>query len=233
VKYFCCRTCGFLQTEEPYWLGEAYSSAIASIDTGILYRNLLNQQVTTAVINVLFPRIGSALDFGAGHGIFVRLMRDTGFNFFWQDLHATNDYARGFEHTADAHYDFVTSFEVLEHLVDPYETIAEMMRLSPALLVSTELVPDPTPKVRDWWYYATASGQHVSFYSLESLRFIARKFGRHLVSCGPYHLFTQSPQSELLFRMATSQRFSGILRSFRKRKSLMMEDFRLLSGSLA
>lgn len=28
IDYFKCSTCGFVQTEEPYWLEEAYSSAV-------------------------------------------------------------------------------------------------------------------------------------------------------------------------------------------------------------
>jgi hypothetical protein len=35
VRYFFCGSCGLLQTEEPFWLDEAYSSAIADADTGM------------------------------------------------------------------------------------------------------------------------------------------------------------------------------------------------------
>src|SRR5215831_8216569 len=40
VHYFLCGTCGLIQTEQPYWLDEAYSSAIADADTGLVSRNL-------------------------------------------------------------------------------------------------------------------------------------------------------------------------------------------------
>ncbi len=105
IKYFRCPSCGFVQTETPYWLEEAYSSAISGLDTGILYRNLLNQRFTTAVLNLLVPEARRSLDYGGGHGIFVRLMRDSGFEFSWNDLYATNDYARGFDHEKDDTYD--------------------------------------------------------------------------------------------------------------------------------
>jgi hypothetical protein len=82
-------------------------------DVGIMLRNLMNREVASAVLNLLFPKMSSAVDFGAGHGVFVRLMRDRGFNFFWSDLHATNDYARGFEYQEGSTYDFLTAFEVL------------------------------------------------------------------------------------------------------------------------
>lgn len=229
VTYFRCVACGFVQTEFPYWLEEAYSSAISRMDTGILYRNLLNQRLTTAVLNLLYPKAKRLLDFGAGHGIFVRLMRDGGFNFFWHDLHASNDYARGFEQKEDQTYDFLTSFEVLEHLVDPIADISKMMSRSPNVFVSTELLPNPTPKVSDWWYYIPASGQHVSFYTPEALRSIARRFGRTLMSHGPYHLFATTPPNSLLFRLAMSQRVARIAQMLRKRESLMNSDFELMS----
>ena len=72
VQYFRCDRCGFIQTEAPYWLEEAYSSAIAMQDVGIMQRNLVNCEVTSAVLNLLFPQISGSVDFGGGHGVFVR-----------------------------------------------------------------------------------------------------------------------------------------------------------------
>jgi CO dehydrogenase/acetyl-CoA synthase gamma subunit (corrinoid Fe-S protein) len=40
VKYFKCRGCGFLFTEEPFWLSEAYKNPINIYDTGIMTRNI-------------------------------------------------------------------------------------------------------------------------------------------------------------------------------------------------
>ena len=39
VEYFECSECGYVQTEEPTWLDEAYSSPINLSDTGIMARN--------------------------------------------------------------------------------------------------------------------------------------------------------------------------------------------------
>ena len=44
IAYFKCPHCGFIQTEEPYWLDEAYSSAITSSDIGLMQRNVLLSQ---------------------------------------------------------------------------------------------------------------------------------------------------------------------------------------------
>ena len=79
VRYFRCEQCGFIQTEQcRTGFEEAYSSAIARQDVGIMQRNLINCEITSAVLNLLYPRVSRAVDFGAGHGILVRLMRDEG-----------------------------------------------------------------------------------------------------------------------------------------------------------
>ena len=228
IKYYRCMSCGFVQTETPYWLKEAYSAAISRLDTGILFRNLQNHHITAAVINALIPETKRSLDYGAGHGIFVRLMRDSGYDFLWHDPYATNDYAGGFEHKMGDTYDLLTSFEVLEHLVDPVDELSKMMTLSPNVLITTELLPNPTPKISEWWYYAPLSGQHISFYTPDTLKMIALRFGRILTSRGPYHLFTVEPKNKLLFRIAASVNGSRIMNALCKRPSLKESDYQIM-----
>lgn len=229
VRYFRCAACGFIQTETPYWLNEAYSSAIAKQDVGIMQRNLLNRELTTAVLNLLLPEAKRCVDYGAGHGMFVRLMRDRGFDFRWYDSHATNDYARGFEYEPGQTSEFLTAFEVLEHLMDPIADLARMMAISDNVFVSTLLVPDPVPKLADWWYFVPSTGQHISFYTLDSLQLLAKRFGRHLLSHGTYHLFTTKTRSETVFRLIMHARSARILNKFFRYRSRIDADFRLMT----
>jgi len=231
VQYFQCGSCGFMQTEDPFWLEEAYSSAIARQDVGIMSRNLIHCEVTAALLNLVFPEVETAVDYGGGHGVLVRLMRDKGFNFFWSDLHASNNFARGFEAGSGLKYDFLTAFEVLEHLVDPISDISKMMDLSPNVFVSTCLLPEPTPALSGWWYYMQSSGQHVSFYTSKSLECLANRFKRHLSSVGSFHLFSSKPVKYHRYRAATSPRLARLINKAYSRPSLIPDDLGRMTES--
>ena len=85
TQYFKCSQCGYVQTEHPHWLEEAYESSINDSDTGMIMRNLWHRNITATLIYFLFNNKGRFLDYGSGYGVFVRLMRDVGFDFSWQD----------------------------------------------------------------------------------------------------------------------------------------------------
>lgn len=53
VQYYRCPNCGFICTEEAYWLDEAYSSAIASTDIGLIMRNILLTDKVSAVLKII------------------------------------------------------------------------------------------------------------------------------------------------------------------------------------
>jgi len=228
VRYFRCGACRFIQTESPFWLEEAYSEAISALDVGVMWRNLHNARVTSAVISLLFPSGTRFLDYAGGYGTLVRLMRDRGFNFCWSDRYAKNLFARGFEHVPGSRYDLLTAYEVLEHLTAPLDDIALMLNLADNVLVTTEIVPEPAPAPPDWWYYGEKGGQHISFYSMDSLQKIASHFDMYLVSRGTYHLFTRKPQNSLLFRIATGPRSAPVVNWLRKRECLIEADFDLV-----
>lgn len=97
VDYFNCEYCGFLQTEEPYWLEEAYNEVINISDTGILKRNLDLMKAVSILIYFLFNKDAQFLDFAGGYGTFTRLMRDIGFDYYY-DKYSKNLFARGFEY---------------------------------------------------------------------------------------------------------------------------------------
>ncbi len=98
ISYFHCENCGFLQTEEPYWLAESYKSPINISDTGYLSRNINLSKIVTTLLVSFFDYKKKFLDYAGGYGVFVRLMRDIGFDFYWYDKYTQNLFARGFEY---------------------------------------------------------------------------------------------------------------------------------------
>ena len=176
VRYFRCPTCDLMFTEKPYWLEEAYTETISRLDTGAINRNLLSAQLTLLISVVAgSPRGASALDFGGGHGVFVRMMRDLGLDFRWYDKHARNEYAVGFEGTPGEPHQLVTAFEVLEHLADVRADLDLLFSARPALVLVGTLLHDGHRQ--GWWYYLLESGQHVSFFSRHTMEYVARAYG--------------------------------------------------------
>lgn len=233
VRYFQCRSCRYVQTEAPYWLEEAYTTSQAAADVGAVERNLRFAGITQTVIQQFSDPDGRFLDYGGGPGLFVRLMRDRGFDFRWRDKHAANMYALGFEaHERDAGFALVTAFEVVEHLVDPMAELEAMLARGRGLLFATELLPARNPKPGEWWYYAPSAGQHIGIFTLDALRYMAARFGRHLATNGrSLHLMSDRPVSSAFFRRVTKPRTSRALNWLRRRPSLVASDFEAITGA--
>jgi hypothetical protein len=201
ADYFDCSTCGYVQTQEPTWLELAYASAINKSDTGIMLRNLKNVGEVLAAMSVLGIRTEQVVDCGAGYGILVRLLRDRGVDALWSDRYCENLIAKGFEHKGES-AGLVTAFEVLEHFVRPKEELERFFAIAPNVLFSTELISFPAPRQPDWWYYAPEHGQHIGFFRVQTLSYLASQFGKYLISDGRnYHLMTDHRVSALRWRL--------------------------------
>lgn len=234
VQYFKCERCGFVQTEQPYWLEEAYSDAIVDIDIGPVNRGIQGAEKAKALIVCFFKAHEKFVDYGAGYGIFVRMMRDLGLNFYYYDKHCENIFAKGFEVTESEHYELLTAFEVFEHLENPVEELQKMLAYSRNIFFTTELMPSSYPKPTEWWYYALDYGQHISIYTHESLRILAEHVGLNFYSNGFFHLITEKKISNRVFHLVLNNNFSGMLGkrlgSHRGIGSLLLSDFKKKSG---
>jgi len=193
VQYSECPRCGYVQTENPYWLERAYSAPINASDTGIMSRNLSNTGITIAALVLLSRLRGRVVDCAGGMGILVRLLRDVGVDAFWSDPYCENSLARGFEYSTGT-ADLVTAFEAFEHFTEPAKELDRLLQISPNILLSTALIPNPTPPAGEWWYYGPEHGQHVGFFRVGTLQKLAVDRGKHLVTDGcSYHLISDRP----------------------------------------
>jgi hypothetical protein len=231
ARYLRCDLCGFIWVEDPFWLAEAYGDALSDLDVGAVSRNLRAASRTQAVIRRFFDPGAKFIDYGAGAGLFVRLMRDAGFDFRWSDKYAANVFARGFEAEAGKH-ELMTAFEVLEHLQNPLIDIQSMLAWSDNILFSTVLLPAATPQPGQWWYYGLEHGQHLAFYTRETLQALARRFERYTCSAGELHVLSVKPISESQFQFLTRPRVAALFNRLTPRVSLTDSDYQLLRQRL-
>lgn len=238
VTYYKCEQCGFIQTEAEYWLEEAYGNAITKLDIGMIYRNLdLSKKTENTILNNNFDYTQKFLDYGGGYGMFVRLMRDKGFNFYRHDLYCDNIFAEYFDIKdleGNASFELLTAFEVFEHLQDPKKEVEKMLTYSDSILFSTELQPNQSlSHPDDWWYFVPETGQHIAFYSLEALKNLANYFSLNLYSNNVnLHLLTRKTLDSNPFHFKRPSKFQRIKNKlFGQKKpqikmsSLLMKDF--------
>jgi hypothetical protein len=191
INYYHCSNCDFIQTEDPYWLKEAYLRPINYCDTGYMSRNVSYAKGLTIFLYLLFGKNGQYLDYAGGYGVFVRLMRDIGFDFCWDDKFTENIFASGFEWNQKSRVDAVTLFEVFEHFEQPMDEIENLLSISDIIIFSTELHPDPVPQPENWWYYGLEHGQHIALYSVKTFQYIGNQFDLNYLNIGSLHVLSK------------------------------------------
>ena len=207
---------------------------MSALDIGGVSRNKRFEVITQAIVQTFFNPDEYYVDYGGGYGLFARMMRDRGFNFYWMDKFAENLFAKGFEHDDNhAKAEACTAFEVFEHLVNPLEEIENMLSISKNIIFSTMLMPAHQPKPGEWWYYVPETGQHVGFFSRKSLEWVAHKYGMYLsTNSVGFHMLSGSPVNSYLFKGLTKYRVAEVVNNFRSRTSLIESDSKELRARL-
>jgi 2-polyprenyl-3-methyl-5-hydroxy-6-metoxy-1,4-benzoquinol methylase len=233
VCYYQCSICEFIQTEEPYWISEAYESTITGFDIGYVSRNIQLAEIVNRMLSFFdFNSKASYIDYGGGYGLFVRKMRDNGFDFYRQDIYCDNIFSKEFDINdidIKSNFELLTTFEVFEHLVNPIDEIEKMLKYSTSILFSTELQPKiKFNSTKDWRYFVPEFGQHISLYSYKTLEYLAEKYNLNLYSNNKnLHLLT--PKKFIINPINFSywiQTFIDVLfsRHFNNKKSLINTD---------
>jgi hypothetical protein len=210
VDFFQCQNCGFGQTEDPYWLDEAYNESMNLGDTGQMVRNLNARNVLLALVFFLFDKSKKYLDYAGGYGMFTRLMRDSGVDFFWNDKYTKNLISKGFEiEMEEQNFELISTFECFEHLVNPLEEITELFLHTDNVFFTTLLISKPAPD-SSWWYYGLDHGQHVAFHSRGSMEEICKKLGLNFYSKRGYHLLTRRKINPLIYKLIVELAYRGL-----------------------
>lgn len=198
IAYHICGDCGSMQTERPYWLEEAYGKKGIGGDNSMATRTI-QLVIDTLALLYQFQNNPKELyvDFGGGNGLFTRLMRDHGFNFFNHDKYEFPFYSDPYTlpDLEAVRPNVLTAYEVFEHLPEPAETLDFLLRRGPGLvLFGTDIFHTPSPDqplgpLPDWPYLALPTGQHVFFYSEKALHGVAARYGYVFRNLGFVKLF--------------------------------------------
>jgi len=180
-NYFVCEKCGSLQTEFPSWLHHSYSDTFHTVGVDSAYRSIWAQSLVHYCASVLRIR-GKILDWGGGHGLLCRLLRDLGHDAWLHDPHTENLYASGFQSETLSGFSLITAFEVFEHLAEPAAEAGAIFAASPDfVIVGTGRFQG---QGSDWDYLFPHHGQHVFFWSRKAHDWIARQHGYDVITCG-------------------------------------------------
>jgi hypothetical protein len=238
VEYFFSDQSGLIQTQEPFWLEEAYQAVISELDTWVGLRNVTNARRLEAMLALLFPADAVFVDVACGYGILTRLLRDIGFSAFGHDKYCANIFAKPFEPSPNTRASAICTFEVLEHLMDPVQFLSEEMKRyqTDTVIASTTLFDGAIPGF-DWPYYSFESGQHLSFYQPRTLDLVARALGcRYFRLPWDYHLITRRPVAAwqlFLLRTRSIRKAHALLTRWRRRRrSFTLADYEMLRSKV-
>jgi hypothetical protein len=178
IYYSRCGDCGFLFAEEMHrWPVERFMERVYN-DDYVLYDPEYVQVRPAANADFLLTHFPGGsfthLDYGGGNGLLSRTMREGG----WPSV--------SYDPLIDAErpegpFDFVTSFEVFEHVPDVHRLMRDLAALtgdSSVILFSTATSDGVvTPGARLTWDYAGPRNGHISLFSQRSLKVLAQQYG--------------------------------------------------------
>lgn len=202
IKYFHCQTCGALQTEEPYWLEEAYQPINEQLDTGQFVRCLHNAAFLDALTSQLNLPNDPLVDYGCGSGLTARILRDVGINAYGYDTYSTPRLLMGFQTETLEGASVINLCEVAEHFPNPKSSFEHIFSCNPSVVVmQTEIFNKPN---KDWGYLAVEHGQHIFFYTEKTIAYLAQTHRMGATFIQGYIVFFKVELLDSFFTKGTS-----------------------------
>lgn len=187
--YWRCESCQFLFcTHFDPWSDERmrtdlYNDEFYQLDDGWILRPQYNAQLLDATLAPL-KSVARILDYGGGRGVLAENLRQLGF----KQAHSYDPfYDQAGRPTEAAH--IVTSFEVMEHALDPHAMLADVESLlapGGVFIFSTLVQPEDIEEMGLVWWYARPRVGHVSLHSRLSLQHCAARRGWSFESFAPH-----------------------------------------------
>jgi hypothetical protein len=232
AEYYRCEDCEYWFVLNPYWIKEAHSFGISSLDTGLVSRNLKFAISVSNLLRAFQFKFDVFVDWSGGNGLFTRLMREFGYNYLWTDKYSNNMFASGSEYISGS-VGAVSLFEVLEHLEYPLETLQNIIEQTKCQMIIFSQTLHSNSESANWWYFMPTSGQHISFYSIKTLEVMAKELEMFLITFGDLFIFANQTVKfswKFKLRMKLNKIYSTIY-NLVMRKSLSNIDSKKLKIS--
>ena len=203
VQFFQCSHCRAMQTEQPYWLAEAYVPQNERFDTGQVTRSLINAAFVAALLKAADIGRARVVDYGCGSGLCVRSLRDAGIDAWGYDRYAEPRLALAYRTDDYRGFDVLNLCEVMEHFDQPRQALDDIFSGDPLLVVvQTGIMDRPDP---EWGYLAPDHGQHIFFLAPTTVNWISGHYERFVLSVMGFQVFIAKRLALRLLDPATGQ----------------------------
>ena len=182
TRYYRCPTCGSLQLHGLEWLRDAYwGDTSIRHDEGRFRRNKIVYNFLDHIMHTSFKGIDiRLLDYGSGEeailSSIVQKHNDR------VETHNYDPYFNKMSSIPNGRFNIIMCIEVMEHLknVDAFfEHIRSKIHRNGIVVCSTNLFMPSGPKAhtKSWSYLTPEIGQHITFWSKKSLRYMRKVIG--------------------------------------------------------
>ena len=179
VSYSICKSCGFIYKNPSFHLAadaehkqyKRHNNSLECSGYVKIFTDLIEEYIKPLHFT------GKVLEFGSGPNPVLKILLE-------REKYQVFDYDPFFNPNEDYKkykYDLITTTEVAEHFNDPlkeFNHLSSLLNKGRYLIVMTKLRLMSQSEFLNWWYRRDIT--HISFYSLETLEYIANLYNLEL-----------------------------------------------------
>jgi SAM-dependent methyltransferase len=202
IYYSLCTVCGFCFTPEIYtWDVQDFATKIYNSDYIKVDPDYIDAR-PRSMVQFLVGLLGNKssdikhLDYGGGDGLLSKLLSESG----WESTSYDPFVNKDINLESLGKFDFITAFEVFEHVPDVKKLIADLSSLlaDDGIVFFSTLLSDGNIKAetRITWWYASPRNGHISLFSQKSLQLLCTQenFQVGSFSAGFHAIWKKVPQ---------------------------------------